>query len=91
MCVVAALVATLAWTVPAAAQPGAGLPLSWSSFAGRVLDWATGVWRMVAGSETEPAEPGVDNPDLVALDGAGDQFETGEPEGDRHPMIDPDG
>jgi hypothetical protein len=93
--VVVALVVTLASTVPVAAQPEGALPTSWLSFTGRVVDWAAGVWRVVAGSEDEPppAEPVESEiPDGLVLDGAGETgFGTCEPQGERYPTVDPDG
>lgn len=92
---VVALSAILAGTVPVVAQPEGALPTSWLSFPGRVIDWAAGVWRVVAGSEDEPspAQPvGSEIPDGLALDGTGETgFGTCEPQGERHPLIDPDG
>lgn len=86
--------ATLLWTVPLAAQPDGESPTSWGTFAGRVADWAAGLWRVVAGSETAPPATPVDSdrPDGVALNGSGEtSFGTDPPEGEKTPAVDPDG
>lgn len=92
--VVAALAGSL-WAVPVAAQPDGVAPTSWGAFAGRVVDWAAGLWRVVAGSESEPApaEPvESEDPDGVALGGAGEtSFGTTDPAAEKTPAIDPDG
>lgn len=90
-CAVVVMVSLL-WTVPAAAQPD-GSATSWGAFAGRVVDWVAALWRVVAGSETEPppAEPvGSDGPDGVALDGSGDLSDS-DTQGEGFPKLDPDG
>ena len=94
-CVAAALAATLAWTAPVAAQPEGWLPASWTSLPGRVIDWAAGAWRVLAGSETEdptaePEDP--DTTDSTAVDGSGETSSTTvESQGESYPMIDPNG
>ena len=87
--------ASLLWTVPVAALPDGASPTSWGAFAGRVVDWAIGLWEIVAGSETEPppTEPtDWDSPDSMALDGSGEtSFGTDPPDGEIPPALDPDG
>lgn len=77
---------------PAMAQVGAAPTGAWGGLVERVVGWAEGVWRVVAGSEVEvPA--GDDDMDSVALDGSGDSASFGSPDpgGERFPTIDPDG
>lgn len=81
----------LAGPAPAMAQVGAAPTGAWGGLVERVVGWAEGVWRVVAGSEGEA--PAGDDADGVALDGPGDTVSFGPPDpgGERFPVIDPDG
>lgn len=85
-------VLALAGPAPAMAQVGAAPTGAWGGFVERVVGWAEGVWRVVAGSEGE-APPGDDDADGVALDGSGDSasFAPLDTDGEKFPGLDPNG
>lgn len=81
-----------ATSVPAVAQAQIEAP-AWGSgtVAERVVGWIEGLWRAVAGSETEPVPPG-DGGETV--DGGPGDVVTSEdplPTSDLYPEFDPDG